>query len=139
MDYPGTTTYEPTLLHVALVMGAAIVATYPLSFVLMMSGHVELAQSKGNALKRAIYRANQIVRVQLMMSFFAWLGGAVACFFSLIVIVMAGGLLVAVGIMEPFNNVLSPPVIFAFAIVHVVAQGVAYREAVRDTAPKKAS
>ena len=133
MDYPGTTTYEPTLLHLLILLAVIIISTYPCSLILILLRIVKPAKHGANALARTFHRANEILRAQLVPSFFAWLGGCLVCMIFFLGWVLIGGLIVTIGLIAPVDSIISVPLLVLMLCVHLTAQIIAYRYAIRET------
>ena len=130
MNYTGTTTYEPTLLHLVFLYVAILIITYPISVVLITIGKIKRLYGEG-----IFEKANKIVMAQLLPAFWAWIGGTVGCYVLLFAWVLIGGLLVIIGIMEPVNSIFDGPLLLLMGIAHFITQTVAYRYAINDTSP----
>jgi len=125
-DYQGVTTYEPTWLHVAILIGGTMILTYPASLSLAALGII--SNNRG-----ALRRANAIARSQVMPGFIAYILCTVVCLLGLVVVTIIGGLLVMLNVMEPVKSVLSWPFLAFAAIVHLVGQLTAWVAAIRLT------
>jgi hypothetical protein len=134
MEYQGVTTYEPTLLHVLAVLVLVTVVTYPLSLILVALGIIEPAPKGSTLAGRALHRANDILRAQLLPLAVAWFAGIALCTFLFFAWLVLGGLLVMVGVMRPVENVLSWQLLTLMGCVHIAAQAVAYVVAIREAA-----
>lgn len=130
MDFPGTTTYEPTLIHLAFLYVIILIVTYPISVVLIAAGKIKRLDDEG-----VFEKANEIVMAQLLPAFWAWLGGTVGCYALLFAWIFIGGLLVIIGVMEPLNSILDGPLLLLMGIAHIITQTKAYRYAINETSP----
>ena len=136
MEYPGVTTYEPTWLHLFLFVVAVVAVTYPLSYLLILSGKIQPRNRFLTGWRARVWLANQIVRKQVEFAIMAWLIGVVACslllFFGLLAVGTLFRILELLGWAFSWND-LGTFGIGLCGIIHLVAQGIAYRQAVRDT------
>ena len=133
MDYPGITTYEPTLLGLLILLAIATVLTYPCSLMLILLGIVKPARHGSNALSRTLRRANEILLAQLLPFLIAWFIGCFASTILLLGYILIGGVLVAIGLMQPLDNVFNVPLLALMGCVHLTAQIIAYRIAIKET------
>ena len=133
-DVPWITSHEPTLLHAIVVAVSAIIVTYPLSYLLILSGAIK-ADSRGkNKVLGAFYRANSIVREQFLLSIFAWVVASGVGFLA-----MFGGAAVAkfiakAGVIYSVEQMTKPAMYTSLGLTHVITQGIAYRVAVHLSA-----
>lgn len=130
MDYPGTTTYEPTLLHLLFLYVIILIVTYPISVFLIAAGKIKRLDDEG-----VFEKANKIVMAQLLPAFFAWLGGTLASYALLLAWILILGLLVMIGITESVNSIFDGPLLLFMGIAHIITQTLAYRYAVNETSP----
>ena len=133
MDYPGVTTYEPTLFHLLLFLLIITLLTYPLSFILISVGVIKPANRGNNILERIFYRVNEILKKQIKIFFIAWLGGAFLCSIIFFAWIFISGFLVFLKIIEPVNNVLSKPILLLMGLIHIIIQAIGYRFAIKES------
>ena len=134
MEHAGITTYEPTWLHVALLVIPLALATYPLTVILVLGGALP-RWPRGNRLVSAIAVATEVARIQLRGAVIAYIFCAAASFVLGMACVLVGGLLVWSGLMEPVDQLITTPVLVGMGLIHLVGQGAAYMIALKSLRP----
>lgn len=133
MDYPGITTHEPTLLGLLAILAVITTLTYPCSLMLILLGVVKPAENGSNAFSRVFRRANEILFAQLVPFVIAWFVGCFACTILFLGYGLIGGLLVAIGLMQPVDSIICVPLLAVLGGVHLIAQIIAYRYAIKES------
>jgi hypothetical protein len=113
---------------------SAIIVTYPLSYLLILSGAIKSDSRGKNNVLGAFHRANSIVREKFLLSIFAWVVASGVGFLA-----MAGGSAVAKfisksGAIYSDEQMIKPAMYISLGLTHVITQGIAYRAAIHISA-----
>lgn len=133
--YPGVYEYEPTILHVAAIVLLAMVATYPVSLLLIIAGKIRRRRYHNGTVEGVFDRANRIVKAQVMVAFLAWVFAAAG---TIVVALLAGlffVMLFKLGIIDVWEGDVMTAIIAIGLPIHVSAQGFAYYKSVLVTQP----
>lgn len=127
---------EVSILHLLFWYLIILVLTYPISLILISTGYLKKSKKVKSPYLAVFRKANEIVKNQIIVFFFAWLFSCAVCVIFIFFSLLIGACLVKLNLIEANQDLTNPIILIPLVIIHLIGQVLAYLQIIKDHVKK---